>query len=176
MATWPQMKHQVADGGDRRESRIGDFSIGVWSDNTLFLSGVIGFDAALGRVVEGYGDLPEEAVRQLATGHVSIDHREGPIVAQAWVVYSLIGATLAAEGLDFGNVIKITHYLTDLGDFVAYSRVRAYFLANEPPASTVVQVGQLLPGPATRLEVDVVASRGTRRSLGPVGSAWRTDG
>jgi enamine deaminase RidA (YjgF/YER057c/UK114 family) len=166
----------MRDGGDHRNARIGDFSIGVWCDDTLFLSGVIGFDAQLGRVVEGFGDLPQEAVRQLATGHFSIDHREGPIVAQAWVAYSLIEATLAGEGLDFGNVIKITHYLTDLGDFVAYSRVRGRFLANEPPASTVVQVSQLLPGPTTRLEVDVVASRGKRRSLGPVGRTWRADG
>jgi enamine deaminase RidA (YjgF/YER057c/UK114 family) len=158
---------------DDTRPRIGDFSIGMWSGDTLFLSGVIGFDGGVGRVVEGYNDLPPDATEKLSSGHRSIDLREGPIVAQAWVAYSLIDAALRSEGLSFDNVVKITHYLTDFTDFPAYNRVRNIFLGESPPASTVVEVTQLLPSPATRLEVDVVACRGKPVGLGPVGTDWK---
>jgi enamine deaminase RidA (YjgF/YER057c/UK114 family) len=156
--------------------RIGDFSIGTWAGDTLFLSGVVGFDAKLGRVVEGYEDLPLETVEQLASGHQSIDYREGPIVAQAWVAYSLIEATLRSQELGLADVVKVTHYLTDFTDFPAYNRTRNLFLGEDPPASTVVEVAQLLPSPAVRLEVDVIASRGESVNLGQVGTDWRTRG
>jgi enamine deaminase RidA (YjgF/YER057c/UK114 family) len=156
------------------ESKIGDFSIGNWAGDTLFLSGVTGFEPNLQRIVNGLGDLPPDIAEGLSSHHHSIDNREGPILAQAWVAFSLIEAALRAEGLGFDNVVKITHYMTDLTDFPAYNRIRNNFLGDSPPASTVVEVTGLLPSPEARLEVDVVACRGSRRDMGPVGSSWQT--
>lgn len=163
--------------GDERvgETRVGEFAVGTWAGETLYLSGVVGFDAELGRVVEGYADLDPADAKRLATGHTSIDYREGPIVAQAWVAYSHIDAILRSERLSFQNVVKITHFLTNFGDFPAYMRVRRLFLADRPPPSTVVEVTQLLPTPATRLEVDVVATSAACRDLGQVGAGWKRD-
>lgn len=153
-------------------SRVGEFAVGRWSGATLYLSGVVGFDVRLGRVVEGYSDLDTVDAERLASGHASIDFREGPIVAQAWVAYSHIDEVLRSEGLGFRNVVKITHFLTDFTDFPAYMRVRRLFLGDDPPPSTVVEVTQLLPSPATRLEVDVIASATDAVDLGAVGPGW----
>jgi 2-iminobutanoate/2-iminopropanoate deaminase len=43
-----------------------------------------------------------------------------------------------------------------LRDFPIYNRIRATFF-EMPPASTVVQVSELLPSPDTLLEVEAVA-------------------
>lgn len=138
---------------------LASYSTCKWAGDTLFLSGILAWDPALGRVVRGYEDLPAEVRSQLATGAPSIDCKEGPIAAQAWFVLDQARQILAGEGLGLGDVVKLTQYLTDLRDFPVYNRTRLLFFPDDPPASTVIQVAGLLPTDDARLEVDVVAHR-----------------
>jgi len=60
--------------------RVGDF---------VFMSGVVAVDPATRRAVAGYDAIPEEARTALqgvgyATGQMSVDVFEAPIVAQSW--------------------------------------------------------------------------------------------
>jgi enamine deaminase RidA (YjgF/YER057c/UK114 family) len=150
---------------------LADYSSGKWCGDCLFLAGVVAADPESGRVVEGYDDLPPEALEQLssaglATGAMSVDSKEGPVAAQAWFVLDRVRRLLVAEGLSLDNVAKLTQYMTDLRDFPVYNRVRLLFWPENPPASTVVQVSALLPTESSRLEVDVVAFRGIPKGVG----------
>jgi enamine deaminase RidA (YjgF/YER057c/UK114 family) len=53
-------------------------------------------------------------------------------------------------------VVKLTQYFRNLRDFPIYNRVRATFFS-DPPASTVVQVSELLPSPDALVEVEAMA-------------------
>lgn len=138
---------------------LANYSVGKWSGDTLFLAGVVAANPATGRVVDGYEDLPPEVARSLATGQMSVDSKEGPIAAQAWFVLDQVRRTLEGEGLTLRNVVKLTQYMTDLRDFPVYNRIRLMFFPDDPPASTVVRVAELLPTKKSRLEVDVIATR-----------------
>jgi enamine deaminase RidA (YjgF/YER057c/UK114 family) len=52
-----------------------------------------------------------------------------------------------------------------LRDFPIYNRIRTSFFA-DPPASTVVQISELLPTPETLLEVDATAYIPLKASAG----------
>lgn len=138
---------------------LANYAVGKWSGDTFFLAGVVAADPALGRVVRGYQDLPSEVAARLATGQMSVDSKEGPIAAQAWFILDQIRRTLEGEGLSLRHVVKLTQYMVDLRDFPVYNRIRLTFFADDPPASTVIQVAALLPTEESRLEVDCVATR-----------------
>jgi enamine deaminase RidA (YjgF/YER057c/UK114 family) len=142
-----------------RHAPLASYSAFKWAGDTLHLAGIVAYDANLGRVVQGYEDLPAEVAAELATGAPSIDFKEGPIAAQAWFVLNEAKKVLEAEGLSLGDVVRLHQYMTDLRDFPVYNRVRLLFFPNDPPASTVVQVAGLLPNEHSRLEVDVIAYR-----------------
>jgi hypothetical protein len=61
------------------------------------------------------------------------------------------------------HVVSIRTYLTDLGPYAVFSRIRGEFFARDPPTSTAVQVAGLLLN--ARIEIDAVAflPRWTRR-------------
>jgi enamine deaminase RidA (YjgF/YER057c/UK114 family) len=55
------------------------------------------------------------------------------------------------------DVVKVTVYVTDIRYREAYGAVRAEFFAEDPPASTFVQVANLaIPG--ALIEIDAVAA------------------
>jgi 2-iminobutanoate/2-iminopropanoate deaminase len=67
-----------------------------------------------------------------------------------------IEAVLAAGGATFGNVVKTTIFLLDMGDFAAVNEVYAKrFEGLEPPARSTIQVARL-PRDA-RVEIEMVA-------------------
>ena len=123
----------------------------------VFLAGLVAFDSSTGKVVEGYQDLPE-ADREKAgyTGQMSVDSKEGPIAAQAWFIMSRLQETVASLGGSLADVVYVTQYFRDLRDFPIYDRIRSTFF-DVLPASTVVEVKELMPTPASRLEVQAVA-------------------
>ena len=126
--------------------RMGDF---------VFLSGIIAVDPARMLVVNGYDDIPEEAQRLLGrTGEMSVDVKEGPIVAQSWYVLDRIRATIESAGGSMADVFKLVQYFRDLRDFPHYSRVRKTFFPTDPPVSTVVQVTAMLPDERVLVEVE----------------------
>jgi enamine deaminase RidA (YjgF/YER057c/UK114 family) len=114
-------------------------------------------DPVAGKVVTGFADLPEAVRAELGeTGEMSSDSKEGPMLAQSWFVLDNLRKTVEAAGGTLDDVVNLVQYFTDLSEFPLYNRVRTTFFPN-PPASTCVQVVELLPTAETRLEVQAVA-------------------
>jgi enamine deaminase RidA (YjgF/YER057c/UK114 family) len=123
----------------------------------VFFAGIIAADPTTMKVIKGYSDLPPEA-RRLAgeTGEMSTDMKDGPIAAQSWWILNSLRLTVEAAGGTLNDVVKLTQYFRNLRDFPIYNRIRASFFV-EPPASTVVQISELLPTSDSLLEVDATA-------------------
>jgi enamine deaminase RidA (YjgF/YER057c/UK114 family) len=125
--------------------------------NLVYFAGIIAADPVAGRVVNGYADLPEHARAEAGqTGEMSTDEQEGPIAAQSWYVLDALRRTVESAGGTLDDLVNVTQYFTDLRDYPVYSRIRSRFF-RVPPASTCVQVNELLPNRLTRLEVQAVA-------------------
>jgi enamine deaminase RidA (YjgF/YER057c/UK114 family) len=123
----------------------------------VYFAGVVPADPTTGKVVTGFADLPDEVRAQLGeTGEMSVDSKDGPILAQSWFVLDALRRTVGTAGGTLADVVNLTQYFTDLRDFPLYNRVRTGFFP-EPPASTCVRVSELLPTPESRLEVQAVA-------------------
>jgi reactive intermediate/imine deaminase len=78
------------------------------------------------------------------------------VVAQARQVFANVGAVLAAAGCAFADVVKVTVYLTDIGDRARINPVRQAVFGASRPASTLVEVSRLAV-PGARIEVEAVA-------------------
>ena len=68
-----------------------------------------------------------------------------------------VGARLHAAGLDYGDVVKATVYLTDMDDFAGYNEVYREFFPVDPPVRATVGVSRLAIGASC--EIEVVAAR-----------------
>jgi len=124
----------------------------------VYFAGIIAADPDKGRIVTGYADLPADVAKSLgSTGEMSVDSKEGPIAAQAWFILDRLKSTVEAAGGTLADVVKLNQYFLDLRDFPIYNRVRRSFFGDNPPASTVVRVVELLPTPQSLLEVEAVA-------------------
>lgn len=125
--------------------------------DVVYFSGIIAADPSTMRIIKGYADLPPHA-RKLAgeIGEMSSDLKDGPIAAQSWWILNSLRLTVEAAGGSLNDVVKLTQYFRNLRDFPVYNRLRATFF-DAPPASTVVQVSELLPTSETLLEVEAVA-------------------
>lgn len=78
------------------------------------------------------------------------------IVEQARVVFEGLRRVLAAAGARPEDIVKITLFLTDVGDRPAINPIRQEFFGETRPASTLVEVSRLaIPG--AKLEVEAVA-------------------
>jgi enamine deaminase RidA (YjgF/YER057c/UK114 family) len=124
----------------------------------IFLSGVIAVDPGLGKIVRGYDDIPAAAAQAIGrTGEFSVDVKEGPILAQSWVVFDKIRATMEEAGGSIADVFKLVQYFKDLRDYPLYNRVRRQFFPTDPPVSTVVEVSAMLPSADILVEVEATA-------------------
>lgn len=123
----------------------------------VYFAGVVPADPATGRVIRGYEDLPDDVRKELGeTGEMSVDSKDGPILAQSWFVLDGLRRTVETAGGTLDNVVNLIQFFTDLRDFPLYNQVRGTFFPN-PPASTCVRVVELLPTSESRLEVHAVA-------------------
>src|ERR1700747_839388 len=86
----------------------------------LFISGIVGVDAQ-GRVVG-----------------------EGDAARQTRQIFENMKKVLDAAGAGFGDVLKVTVFLTDIEDRARINPVRQEFFGNARPASTLVQVAKLV--------------------------------
>jgi len=109
---------------------IGTYSQAVAAGGMVWLSGQIPLDPVTMTLVEG--DIERE-VRQ---------------------VFSNLGAVAAAAGASLDNAVRLTVYLTDLGDFAVVNKVMEEILLPPYPARATVQVAALPRG--ARVEVDAV--------------------
>jgi len=112
---------------------IGPYSQAIAGRGLVFCSGQVGIDVATGKIVEG------------------------GIEAQAERALRNLAAVLDAAGCSFGDVVKTTVFLADIGDFAALNGVYAKFMAEPPPARSTFAVAAL-PGGA-RVEIEVIALR-----------------
>jgi 2-iminobutanoate/2-iminopropanoate deaminase len=60
---------------------------------------------------------------------------------------------LGAAGLDFGDVVKSTIYLTDLSGFATVNDVYGRRFPDDPPARSTVEVKSLPKGALVEIEV-----------------------
>jgi 2-iminobutanoate/2-iminopropanoate deaminase len=110
---------------------IGPYSQAIQSGDLVFLSGQVPIDPATGELVVG------------------------DIAVQTERVLENLAAVLAAAGCSFGDVVKTTIYLVDLGDFQVVNQTYAKRFAAAPPARATVQVSALPKG--ARVEIDAIA-------------------
>ena len=130
--------------------RAGDF---------VFMSGVVAVNPATRRAVSSYDELPEEARKALqsvgyATGQMSVDVFEAPIVAQSWFVLERIRQLAQEHGGTMDDVVKLVQYFKRLPDYALFNRVRGMFYPGVPPVSTVVEVSNFLPGTDVLIEIE----------------------
>ena len=79
------------------------------------------------------------------------------VVEQARVVFRNLGEVLAAAGAGFGDVVKVTIFLTDVDDRPLINPVRREVFGAARPASTLVEVSRLaIPG--AKIEVEAIAT------------------
>ena len=109
----------------------GPYSQGVIANGMLFTAGFTPRDPATGVAVQG------------------------DITVQANRVFDNLEAVLKGAGCSLKDVVKVTVYMTDLGDFPKMNDVMAARFGDHKPARTTVQVAKL-PSAAT-LEIDFVA-------------------
>jgi 2-iminobutanoate/2-iminopropanoate deaminase len=84
---------------------------------------------------------------------------KGGIEAEARQCFANIKHALERAGASTQDVVRITAYLKDLGDYAGYAKVRAEVFGADWPASATVGVADLLLG--AKLEVDAVAAIAT---------------
>ncbi len=123
---------------DEAPRAIGPYSqaIAAQAGRLLFCSGQIPLDPHTGEMV-GAGDVRAQASR----------------------VMQNLQAVLAAGGASFGDVVKTTIYLADLGDFGAVNEIYGRYFQEAPPARATVQVAGLPRG--ALVEIDAIAVVGS---------------
>ena len=67
-----------------------------------------------------------------------------------------VAAILDSEGLDLGDVLKVTIFLADIDDFDEMNETYGSFFDDEPPARSAIEVGNVPKGAA--LEIEAVAA------------------
>lgn len=78
--------------------------------------------------------------------------------AQAQLAWQNLTAVLQEAGMDPGDLVKVTTYLTDPAHLPLFGPVRSRFLGDARPASTLVIV-RALAKPEWLVEVEAVACR-----------------
>ena len=69
--------------------------------------------------------------------------------------FERIRDSLHKLGAGMNHVVSIKAYLTDLGPYAVFSRIRGEFFPERPPTSTAVQVAGLLLN--AKIEIDAIA-------------------
>ena len=109
---------------------VGPYSQAVSANGLVFCSGQVALDPG-GELVQG--SVSDETRRALEN----------------------LAAVLHAAGSSTTNVVKVTAYLTDMGDFAEFNEAYGEFFGGEPPARATVGVAALPKG--ARVEVECVA-------------------
>lgn len=81
---------------------------------------------------------------------------DADIRAQTRAVIENIKAILESAGASLKDLVELSTYLVDMGDFKGYNEVYAEYFDYDGPARTTVAVHQL-PHPMLRIEIKAVA-------------------
>lgn len=82
---------------------------------------------------------------------------EGDFDAQLKQTFANVERILKAAGGDFSDIVKVTIYLTDMGNFPKILDARKRYFTPPYPADTTVEVTSLAL-PELMIEVDVIAA------------------
>ncbi len=111
---------------------IGTYSQAVAAGDTTYLSGQIGLDPQTMEMTEGFE-------------------------AQAHRVFANLRGVAAASGATLDDIIKLTVFLSDLGNFAKLNEIMAQYFTNPYPARSAVGVSQLPRG--ALIEIDAILVR-----------------
>lgn len=111
---------------------IGTYSQGIRSGNLVFLSGQIPLDPVTMEIVSG------------------------DFEARARQVFMNLQAVAKAAGGDIDNIVKVTVYLTDLGNFATVNKVMSEFFREPYPARAALGVASLPKGVDVEAEAILV--------------------
>ena len=81
---------------------------------------------------------------------------DGDFEAQTRQVFENLETVLADAGASLDAIMKITVFLTDIGNLRDFGRIKAEFIAGEQPASTALEV-KSLARPEMMIEVEAIA-------------------
>jgi reactive intermediate/imine deaminase len=123
------MTKQVISSADAPRA-IGTYSQAIRAGGAVYLSGQIPLVAQTGELVAG------------------------DIAAQITQVFENLKAVAAAAGATLDDAVKLTIYVTDLGNFPTVNEVMAKYFKEPYPARATVEVKGLPKGAA--VEVDAV--------------------
>lgn len=118
---------------DAAPGAIGPYSQAVVAGGMVYTAGQVGTDVATGELADGVAAQAERALANLA-------------------------AVLDTAGTGFGQVVKTTIFLADMGDFAAVNEVYARLVPEPYPARSTVAV-RSLPRDAL-VEIEMVALAG----------------
>lgn len=104
---------------DDAPKAIGTYSQAIVSGNLVFLSGQIPLDPKTMEIVAG------------------------DFEARARQVFLNLQAVAAAAGADLDKIVKLTVYLTDLGNFATVNKVMSEFFSEPYPARAALGVASL---------------------------------
>jgi 2-iminobutanoate/2-iminopropanoate deaminase len=109
------------------------YSPGILVNGTLYLSGQLGRDPATAKLVPG------------------------GIEAETRQALVNLGEVLRAAGMDYGDVVSATAFITSFDDFPKFNDVYREFFKADPPARATVQVSGLNLG--AHVEIQMIAAR-----------------
>ena len=118
---------------DSAPAAIGTYSQAIRAGGTVYLSGQIPL-------------VPE--TMELVSGGAELQIRQ---------VFDNLTAVAEAAGATLANVVKLTVYLTDLGDFATVNEIMAEYFTEPYPARAAIGVVQLPKGAAVEMDAIVVA-------------------
>ena len=107
---------------------IGPYSQAVRVGDTVYMAGQIPLDPSTMQMVEG--DFEKEARR----------------------VFENIKAVIAAAGGSFAQVVKVTIFLTDFGNFAKVNEIMARYFTEPYPARAAIGVAALPRGAAVEMD------------------------
>jgi reactive intermediate/imine deaminase len=110
----------------------------------------------------GYTHVVEAKGRSLyVSGQIALD-REGKLVgagdisAQTRQVFENLKSALAAAHATLNDIVKITVFMKDVTQLPAFRAVRDTYFTSHPPASSLVQISQLVL-PELLIEIEAIA-------------------
>ena len=98
---------------DKAPAAVGPYSQGKIVGGILYCAGQGGIDPAVGKIVEG------------------------GVQAEAEQACKNVAALLEEAGTNFDNVVEVTCFLADMGDFGAFNEIYAKYFTSKPARTCV---------------------------------------
>lgn len=106
-------------------SAVGPYVQGIKAGNTVYVSGQLGIDVALGKL---------------------------PDTLEAQASMKNLGAILKEAGASYGDIVKTTIFLQDMNDFGKVNEIYKSYFTDGFPARSCVEIGKLPLGGLVEVE------------------------